>query len=336
MSATARDFTSYRFSTVDIPPEQRLSAWQEMVGRTLPRRILSPPWHSNGPFDVEMTGHTLGNAGPGARTGACIVRMAVSAGGSAHRTKELLVDGNDDVVLHIQEAGRRIVSQRGREAMAASSGGLVTSNADTSTIVLPEASRFVSIAVPRKVMLALVPGLEDMLLRPLSPDIGALRLMMTYLSALDDDSALGTPDLRHAFATHVQDLFALAVGATREATEVAQGRGLRAARLRAIKADIARNLGAGVISATALATQQRVTPRYIHKLFESEGTTLSRFVLSQRLARVHRLLGDRRYAHRTIGALAFDAGFGDLSTFNREFRRHYGMTPSDVRAVVRK
>jgi AraC-like DNA-binding protein len=29
-----------------------------------------------------------------------------------------------------------------------------------------------------------------------------------------------------------------------------------------------------------------------------------------------------------------DAGFGDLSTFNREFRRRYGATPSDVRAAA--
>jgi AraC-like DNA-binding protein len=31
--------------------------------------------------------------------------------------------------------------------------------------------------------------------------------------------------------------------------------------------------------------------------------------------------------------MAYKAGFGDLSTFNREFRRHYGMTPTEVRAA---
>ena len=34
----------------------------------------------------------------------------------------------------------------------------------------------------------------------------------------------------------------------------------------------------------------------------------------------------------TIGSLASELGFGDLSYFNRSFRRVYGMTPSDVRA----
>ena len=72
------------------------------------------------------------------------------------------------------------------------------------------------------------------------------------------------------------------------------------------------------------------------RLFESEGMTLSRFVRASRLALVHRSLVNPRLADRTIGALAYDASFGDLSTFNHEFRRHYGMTPSDLRAAASK
>jgi AraC-like DNA-binding protein len=100
-------------------------------------------------------------------------------------------------------------------------------------------------------------------------------------------------------------------------------------------ADIAQNLTSGDVSPASLALRQGVTPRYIHKLLESEGTTLSRYVLGQRLARVRRMLADPRYAHRTIGALAYDVGFSDLSSFNRQFRRHFGATPSDVRAARR-
>jgi AraC-like DNA-binding protein len=68
-------------------------------------------------------------------------------------------------------------------------------------------------------------------------------------------------------------------------------------------------------------------------LFESEGISLSHFVRAQRLALVHRSLSNPNLAGRTIGALAFEAGYGDLSTFNHDFRRHYGMTPSALRAA---
>lgn len=89
------------------------------------------------------------------------------------------------------------------------------------------------------------------------------------------------------------------------------------------------------LSTPSLALLQGVTPRYIHKLFESEDMTLSKFVLGQRLARVHRMLNDPRHAPLTIGAIACGAGFGDLPTFDREFRRCFGATPSDVRAANR-
>jgi AraC-like DNA-binding protein len=116
---------------------------------------------------------------------------------------------------------------------------------------------------------------------------------------------------------------------------IAKRRGLRAARLHAIKADIHRNLQDGDVSLAALARRHHVTPRYIQRLFESDATTLSRFVLGQRLAQVHRALADPRQMHRKIAGLAYDFGFGDLSTFNREFRRQYAATPSDVRAGSR-
>jgi AraC-like DNA-binding protein len=90
----------------------------------------------------------------------------------------------------------------------------------------------------------------------------------------------------------------------------------------------------GDVSVTALAGRHRVSARYIQRLFESDGTTLSKFVLGQRLAQAYRMLADPRQGDRMIGTLAFEVGFGDLSTFNREFRRHYGATPSDVRAAA--
>jgi AraC-like DNA-binding protein len=45
------------------------------------------------------------------------------------------------------------------------------------------------------------------------------------------------------------------------------------------------------------------------------------------------MLADRRHQGRSISAIAFEVGFGNLSYFNRTFRRHFGMTPSDARRM---
>jgi AraC-like DNA-binding protein len=42
----------------------------------------------------------------------------------------------------------------------------------------------------------------------------------------------------------------------------------------------------------------------------------------------HHMLTDQRWTGVGIAPIAYDAGFGDLSYFNRTFKRCYGTTPS--------
>jgi AraC-like DNA-binding protein len=85
---------------------------------------------------------------------------------------------------------------------------------------------------------------------------------------------------------------------------------------------------------TALARRHGVSPRYVQMLFETESTTFSEFVRDTRLARAHQMLTDPRCAGRTVSAIAYEIGFGDLSHFNHVFRQRYGVAPSEVRAAA--
>ncbi|MDX3805076.1 helix-turn-helix transcriptional regulator [Bosea thiooxidans] len=105
----------------------------------------------------------------------------------------------------------------------------------------------------------------------------------------------------------------------------------RAGRLAAIKADIEARLERRDLGVEMIATLHGVSARAIQKLFESEGRTLSDYVLERRLERAwHRLVTDGEGI--TISAVAYEVGFGDLSYFNRCFRRRFGRQPSQVRA----
>jgi AraC-like DNA-binding protein len=132
----------------------------------------------------------------------------------------------------------------------------------------------------------------------------------------------------------MHDLIAATIGATRDGLAIVEGRGIAAARLRSIMTDISANLGDGDLSVVEVARRHRVTPRYIHKLFENEGLTFSAFVLGQRLSRAHRILSDPRLADRNISSVAFGVGFGDLSYFNRAFRRRFAATPTEIRQLT--
>jgi AraC-like DNA-binding protein len=58
-------------------------------------------------------------------------------------------------------------------------------------------------------------------------------------------------------------------------------------------------------------------------------------VLVARLQRAHAILRDAHRTALTISVIAYDVGFGDLSYFNRAFRREFRATPSDIRASRR-
>lgn len=107
--------------------------------------------------------------------------------------------------------------------------------------------------------------------------------------------------------------------------------GMRATRLREIRKDILGNLGRHALSIEGVASRHGISPGYVRQLFAAEGTTFSKFVLEQRLNAARAMLDDRRFADRSIAAIAFEAGFGDLPSFNRIFRRRFGMRPSEAR-----
>lgn len=173
--------------------------------------------------------------------------------------------------------------------------------------------------------------IDAAVLRSIPRGTGMLNLLRGYADALFDDPVLRAPDVRQLLVTQLCDLVAVTLGATRDAAAAAEGRGIRAARLRAIKTDIEASLAEGDLSPVSVARRQNVLDSYIRKLFEGEQTSFSEFVLLRRLLRAHRPLVDPRRANQGIASTAFEAGFGDLSYFNRAFKRFYGATPSEIR-----
>jgi len=169
-------------------------------------------------------------------------------------------------------------------------------------------------------------------LRPdaINPATPEARLLLAYVRAVAQGGM--SAGLAPLAAQHIADLFAAAVGASREAGEVIAGRGVRAARMQAIKAYIEENLHKARLSAEMAGRSLGISPRYIRRLFAEEGQGFSDYVMQRRLERIHRQLASPLFAARPIADLAFEAGLVEPSTFYRQFRSRYRMTPSEVRA----
>ena len=240
-------------------------------------------------------------------------------------------DGNNDFSFHLNVSGLSTVVSRRGETTLRDGDAMLLSYSAGRTINRPALVDHRVIRLPRASLSPLVHEIDDAVLRPIPRGTGMLNLLRSYADALFDDPMLAARDVRQLLVTQLCDLVAVTIGASKDVAAVAEGRGIRAARLRAIKTDIEANLALGDVSATSVARRQKVSDSYIRKLFEGEQTSFSEFVLRRRLVRVHRLLTDPRRVNQSIASLAFEVGFGDVSYFNRAFKRFYGATPSEVR-----
>ena len=325
MTATSRANAGFRFATAQWAERERLAVFREQIGRMIVK--LDPEPLDDGEFQAEANVRELSGLGIG--SWACS-NLLIS------RPRELL-DGTDDLVLTIITSGNVSAGQRGRELELAPGQAVLQTSAEAAHMAVPSSpARFVGLRLPRMALASLGSNPEDKLMRALPANTEAMRLLALYIRELDESYQLATPELLETVVKHLVDLGALIIGANRDGTVAAEERGLAAARLAAVKADISENLGYGDLTLPAVATRLRLTPRHIQRLFEQAGSTFSEFVLDQRLARAHRLLTDPRRIESTIGTIAFESGFGDLSYFNRTFRRHYGATPSEIRTIPRR
>jgi AraC-like DNA-binding protein len=310
---------SVRISTDAMP--ERLAYFREEVARSLVRVDIQPLGER--PFQVEATMRAL----PGLRT----LDLRTS-GMRIERTRALIPPDEDMFGLVIMRDDHSQFTQFGREITVGPGEAVVISHFDPAALI-HSCGRHDGGVFSLAAIAPLVRDLENAYARLIPRGNEALQLLAKYLLILKNGAPLATPELAHSIATHINDLVALAIGATRDGAELASGRGVRAARLRAVKANILANLASFELSETTVAMREGVTPRYVRMLFETEGTSFSQFVLGARLAAAHRMLADPRQDHLTITAIAYAAGFGDLSYFNHVFRRRYGATPSEIRAA---
>lgn len=303
------------FSTTQWPEHVRLVAINEFCANFIKSDIDRLP---DQPFLLEARIRRLPGLGIGWARGSGL-RASRQA---RHVTNDdIMVTLNLDGERHFKD-GTRLRAGEGRVVLDAGPGG--------ATIV--KHTRQVSLTMPRRAfaprMLAARSGVI-----PAGDD--ALQLLRSYLGTMEH-APPATLAVQRLAVAHVHDLITMLLGATGDDAALARGRGVRAARLVLIKNDIAAHIAQADLSVAMVTARHSISPRYLHRLFEDEGTTFGAYVLGLRLARAEQMLTDPRWSDRSISTIGYDAGFGDLSYFYRSFRRRFGATPSDLRAARRR
>lgn len=319
------DFSTVRFATADLPEKDRIAIWREQYSRVAMKLDMEPLDEAQ--FECSVVARKL----PGVQ----IMTTAMSPV-RVTRTSEFLADGNGDLIFIINQTGLATAHARGRDIVLREGDALLMSTSEVKVFDRHSHGGSLSFRIPRSILASVVADVDDVVMQLIPQNTEVLKLLAGYAAPLFNDIALATPEFRRTAVNHLHDLVALALGATHEGSGLASGRGLSAARLRMAKAYIIENSNRRDLSVGGVAAHLGLTPRNLQRLFESEGTTFSEFLLGQRLNRAHRMLTEPRLALSAVGAIAYDAGFGDLSYFNRSFKRRFGATPRTIRNDVTK
>ena len=193
---------------------------------------------------------------------------------------------------------------------------------------------------PRAALSSRVPAIDKAAGRLVPRRNEALRLLVAYVRALNGKSPLTAPDLRGAIVNHIHELAVLALNAEAEIAPSGLGAialgAVGAARLTEALELIARQFADPEFSVGVLAKRQNVSARYLQRLIEITGRSFIERVTELRLQRAFDLLNAPDSDKRRIAEIALQAGFSDLSHFNRLFRAKFGETPRAMKVRQRQ
>ncbi|GAA3043109.1 helix-turn-helix domain-containing protein [Pseudonocardia yunnanensis] len=250
---------------------------------------------------------------------------------SAVRTARMAARASaDDVMIFcINLSGQSEMLQNDRLAKwAAGTGILIEARSPYERISRTE-TRWLTLQFSRRLLPLHTAEITEACARSVDPAAPAMQMLSAYLVQLfkeaDDLTAHQQLDAGHAAI----DVLAMALrGVT---PSVPRGDGSEEVLLEMMRTHVREHLADPDLRVEELARRHYVSVRQAYTLFERIGTTPGAYLREQRLLAAQAMLSDSRYDRLAIASIAVAVGVLDLRTFERAFRRQFGMTPGSCR-----
>ncbi|MFC9243905.1 helix-turn-helix domain-containing protein [Streptomyces sp. NPDC057136] len=311
-------------SILPLPPSERADYWQSIVSDTLV------------PMDVTLRERepavgtiTVDTLGP--------LQISVVEGGPASVSRHASLisrGGGEYLTVTLQHQGTGRLTQDGRQALVRPGTFTCSDAGRPYGREQPDSFRFTSIRLPKEVL-----AVTDTELRAITGTVfdshcGTSGVVAGHLQCLADRAAGFDPYTGRQLAMTAVDLLTVLVRERQgllnpHASELARG------MLARIKEYILRHLADPGLCPEMIAYAHHMSVRYLHKLFQSDGTTVSRWIHRERLERCRRELSSQSRTAPAVSAVAQRWGFVNPSHFSRAFRTAYGISPREWQSSTR-
>jgi len=259
-----------------------------------------------------------------------ILRTTLSPG-VVFRDVDLCRDGDDSFGFLISQSREVEATHQRREVRLGPGDATMMQACAPGGIGSRKSFGFLEVMIPPAEWDARNARPDAALMRRFPRNSDAMRLLHGYLRSLERTGFGASVNARAIVYRHLIDLAVLAATTDCRIGE-SSASAVGAARLSAALDYIAARFEEPGLNIAAVARSQGISPRYLQRLLEATGRSFTARVSELRLQRAFTLLTETRDGKRRITDIALQAGFSDISHFNRIFRSRFGDAPKGVRA----
>jgi AraC family transcriptional activator of tynA and feaB len=311
------------FSTEDVHRRERFSYWHEVACENLVPHESTP---DNGlHFDAEMCAGKIGALD--------IILFENSAMKVTRTRSQCSTRDNDDLFFCQQLQGQLEIQQAGRETLLTKGDMVLIDPMLPYSGNFRSGSKLLVLKLRRQELRARLGETNGFVGLSSAGKNNEHSLTADFMATLPRWAGKICSSTSELMQTYCVDLIATSIG------KLAGGSGrlissTRASALMAVRMAIEARLQDPSLTPSTIAAAAGITVRYANLLLAPQGTSLSRLMLSRRLDRCRKTLGDSSQAHRTISDIAYGWGFSDMTHFSRTFKAAFGMLPSAYRRMA--
>lgn len=248
------------------------------------------------------------------------------------RTRNLIRRSDPEYLkVGLQVYGYCVLSQDGREAALAPGDFAIHDTTRPYQLAFNDASRMLVVMFPRELLRLPSARLAQLTARRVSGGQGPGALVSPLLvelgRQLDAGSLTGSIHLSDAILDMFMASFAEQLTCESAVRPETRRRGL----LLRIHAFIEDRLDDPGLDLATVAAAHHISVRYLQKLFEDKGETVTGWIRARRIEHCRRDLAEAQFAERPVSSVAARWGLADAAHFSRLFKATYGLSPREYR-----
>lgn len=304
------------WTTQDFPADEQFGFWREVLCEAF--ITLNPSRKGAGGFSGSVAANLISDVN--------VTRLLTEEHRVIRGAPEIRKTPLEYYFINMQVKGDVLAKQRGREVLIRPNEFYIVDSTEPYDLDYRSDLEIYSFRVPKRLFDPLLKDASRLTATRVSRETPLGLLAVDFLQSVLKQSHAIPGAAHQSIANMIVELVALSLGGSGEVMEVAVG-AARCAFLNSIQKHVEENVQDPELSVETVCRKFGISPRYLHRLFESTDTTFGELVRNRRLERCASELS--RAPRRPISTIALSCGFNDISYFNRSFRRRFDVSPSE-------